>query len=102
MDLTQTDWSNNSKSKPSNVIIDVRTPQEFNDGFIRNAVNINIYDSNDFIEKVQSFSKKDEIYLYCKSGLRSSAACQIMDQLGFENVYNLKGGITDWKGEVMK
>ena len=42
MDLTQTDWSNNSKSKPSNVIIDVRTPQEFNDGFIRNRVNINI------------------------------------------------------------
>jgi len=102
MDLTQTDWSNNSKSKPSNVIIDVRTPQEFNDGFIRNAVNINIYDSNDFIEKVQSFSMKDEIYLYCKSGGRSSAACQIMAQLGFENVYNLKGGITDWKGEVMK
>ena len=102
MDLTQTDWSNNSKSKPSNVIIDVRTPQEFNDGFIRNSVNINIYDSNDFIEKVQSFSMKDEIYLYCKSGGRSSAACQIMAQLGFENVYNLKGGITDWKGEVMK
>ena len=102
MDLTQTDWSNNSKSKPSNIIIDVRTPQEFNDGFIRNAVNINIYDSNDFIEKVQSFSMKDEIYLYCKSGGRSSAACQIMAQLGFENVYNLKGGITDWKGEVMK
>ena len=102
MDLTQTDWSNNSKSKPSNVIIDVRTPQEFNDGFIRNAVNINIYDSNDFIEKVKSFSKKDEIYLYCKSGARSSAACEIMGQLGFENVYNLEGGITDWNGEVMK
>ena len=58
MDLTQTDWSNNSKSKASNVIIDVRTPKEFNDGFIKNAVNINIYNSNDFIEKVFNLFQK--------------------------------------------
>lgn len=102
MDLTQKDWSANSKSKPNNVIIDVRTPQEYIEGYIKDAKNINIYDSTDFIEKVKSFSKKDDIYLYCKSGARSSAACQIMGQLGFENVFNLIGGITDWKEEVIK
>ena len=52
--------------------------------------------------KSSIFFNKDEIYLYCKSGARSAAACQIMGQLGFENVYNLKGGITDWKGEVIQ
>ena len=43
MDLNQLDWSNKLSLKESNVIIDVRTPEEFDEGFIKNAINLNIY-----------------------------------------------------------
>ena len=85
----------------SNIIIDVRTPEEFGEGFIKNATNLNIYDSSNFIEKIKSFSSNKEYYIYCKSGARSSAACKIMNQMGFNNVYNLLGGISEWNGEII-
>ena len=69
-------------------------------GFIKNAINLNIYESSDFVEKIKSFSKNNEYYIYCKSGVRSSAACKIMSQMGFNNVYNLTGGISEWNGEI--
>jgi rhodanese-related sulfurtransferase len=100
MDLNQSDWSNKLSLKESNVIIDVRTPEEFDEGFIKNAINLNIYESSDFVEKIKSFSKNNEYYIYCKSGGRSSAACKIMSQMGFNNVYNLMGGISEWNGEI--
>jgi rhodanese-related sulfurtransferase len=54
------------------------------------------------MSKIQSYNKENSYYLYCKSGARSAQACQIMGQLGFANVYNLTGGITNWKGEISK
>jgi rhodanese-related sulfurtransferase len=54
------------------------------------------------MSKIQSYNKENSYYLYCKSGARSAQACQIMSQLGFNNVYNLLGGITNWKGEISK
>ena len=100
MDLNQLDWTNKSSLKESNTIIDVRTPEEFGEGFIKNAINLNIYDSSDFIKKIKSFSSNKEYYIYCNSGDRSSAACKIMSQMGFNNVYNLTGGISEWNGEI--
>ena len=101
MDLDQIKWANDA-FVTSNTILDVRTPQEYSEGYISNAVNLNIYDANAFMSKVQSFNKKNNYYIYCKSGGRSSQACQIMSQLGFNNVFNLVGGITNWNGEIVK
>jgi rhodanese-related sulfurtransferase len=39
-------------------------------------------------------------YIYCRSGARSSRACKIMGKAGFKNLYNLKGGILSWKGNI--
>ena len=86
----------------NNIILDVRTPEEFSEGYIANATNLNIYDANTFMSKIQSYNKENNYYIYCKSGARSAQACQIMGQLGFSNVYNLLGGITNWKGEISK
>ena len=58
MDLNQSEWSNKSSSKESNVIIDVRTSEEFDERFIKNAINLNIYESSEFVEKIKSFFKK--------------------------------------------
>ena len=101
MDLDQIKWASDA-FVTSNTILDVRTPQEFSEGYISNAVNLNIYDANAFMSKVQSFNKENNYYIYCKSGGRSSQACQIMSQLGFNNVFNLVGGITNWNGEIVK
>ena len=101
MDLDQIKWASESV-ETNNIILDVRTPEEFSEGYIGNATNLNIYDANTFMSKIQSYNKENSYYLYCKSGARSAQACQIMSQLGFNNVYNLFGGITNWKGEISK
>ena len=101
MDLDQIKWASESV-ETNNIILDVRTPEEFSEGYIANATNLNIYDANTFMSKIQSYNKENSYYLYCKSGARSAQACQIMSQFGFNNVYNLLGGITNWKGEISK
>jgi|TARA_B100000768_G_scaffold175484_1_gene186960 rhodanese-related sulfurtransferase len=101
MDIDQIKWANDVKNT-NNVILDVRTPQEYQEGYIPNSINLNIYDANEFMSKIQSYNKESSFYIYCKSGARSSQACQIMSQLGFANVFNLVGGITDWKGQILQ
>ncbi len=75
-------------------IVDVRTPGEFNQGNIKNAKNINV--SGNFAEEIQKLDKNKPVYLYCRSGGRSSRAMQMMTQMGFKEVYNLMGGYMAW------
>ena len=80
------------------IIIDVRTSQEFNSGHIIDATNIDFY-SEDFSEKLQIIRKDVPIYVYCRSGGRSSSAANQMEKLGFTKVYNMIGGIGSWQSE---
>ena len=84
MNLDQKQWASEIDDV-NNVILDVRTPQEYNEGYIPKSVNLNIYDANEFMSKIQSLNKANNFYIYCKSGARSLQACQIMTQLGFNN-----------------
>ena len=77
------------------VIIDVRTPAEFHSGHIKDATNINFY-ADDFVEKLKITRKDIPIYVYCRSGGRSSMAASKMAKLGFTRIYNLVGGIRAW------
>jgi rhodanese-related sulfurtransferase len=80
------------------VIVDVRTPEEFNEGHLLGAVNID-YGAADFEEKVNKLDK-DKMYLvYCRSGRRSEEAAKIMSNLGFKNVVNMLGGVIEWQKE---
>lgn len=83
------------------VILDVRTREEYLQGHIRNSLNIDIY-KNDFKTKINSLNKQKTYFVYCKSGYRSNSAVKFMHGLGFEQVYNLKGGINKWKGLIEK
>jgi rhodanese-related sulfurtransferase len=47
------------------------------------------------------YEKSDYIHIYCRSGRRSFQACELMKQMGFENVFNLEDGILDWKGNIV-
>ena len=54
------------------------------------------------MDEINKLDKKNSIYIYCRSGARSFQACELMGQFGFEKVYNLEGGILDWKGEIIQ
>ncbi|WP_445457521.1 rhodanese-like domain-containing protein [Flavobacterium sp. HNIBRBA15423] len=77
-------------------LIDVRTPSEYAEGHLANAVNININDS-DFKAKIEALDKTKPILVYCKSGGRSGRACSQLKEMGFTTIIDLDGGITDWK-----
>ena len=77
-------------------VIDMRTPLEFNRGHIEGASNSNIFNKNKFLKNLKSLNKKNPVCVYCQSGNRSRMASKIMADLGFERVYDLKGGYANW------
>lgn len=77
-------------------LLDVRTPQEYAEGHIDGALNINVQ-SDDFQQMAEKeLSKDSTILVYCRSGRRSMDAAGILTRLGYR-VINLKGGIIEWK-----
>jgi rhodanese-related sulfurtransferase len=78
-------------------LLDVRTPQEYQQGYIEGSVLINFFDS-DFSTKVNSrFDKKKPLYIYCAVGGRSNKAAKKLISVGFDSIYDLKGGFNKWK-----
>jgi rhodanese-related sulfurtransferase len=101
MDLTQEAWVSQYEADENAIILDVRTENECNEGSIANSINIDIYEGQGFIAKLEALDKTKNYYVYCRSGARSAKACEVMDSLGFENTYNLLGGILEWNGEIV-
>jgi rhodanese-related sulfurtransferase len=85
-----------NKDNPDFVILDVRTPEEYAGGHIENSVNVD-YEAADFRDQVGKLDKSKTYLVYCRSGIRSAAASDIMLEMGFDNIYNMTGGITDWQ-----
>jgi len=99
-DLLQAQWAQQLKQDDNAFILDVRTEEEVEDGFIPNAKNINIFKGQAFIYELEQLDKTKNYYVYCKAGGRSAQACAVMNQMGFENTYNLMGGFSEWTGAV--
>lgn len=100
-DLSQDEWMAQEANDSESKILDVRTPEEFEEGYIPTAQNIDIRMGQGFLDAIQELDTSVPYYVYCRSGARSGQACQLMNQLGFEKVYNLEGGILDWEGEIL-
>ncbi len=81
-------------------IIDVRTDEEVAEGMIGNALHLDIHKPQEFMDGVNKLDKEGSYYVYCRAGSRSSQACQIMDQMGFKNTFNLETGFSQWDGEI--
>lgn len=101
-DLSQEQWAKQLKTDENAFILDVRTEEEVEDGFIPNAKNLNIFKGQAFIYELEALDKSKNYYVYCRSGGRSGQACAIMNEMGFENAYNLLGGFSEWTGDVEK
>ena len=81
----------------SAVILDVRTSQEFEEGKISGAININ-YFSDAFVANVKNAIPKDRIVLvYCAAGGRSAEACKLLKKEGYKKLYDLSGGYNGWE-----
>lgn len=90
--LSPTEFKSQSLNK---VIIDIRTPQEFSRGHIEGAININYFDRT-FIEEFKKYKQTDSLFLYCKSGKRTTSASTKLSTLGYKNIFDLEGGIGNW------
>jgi len=99
-DLSQEDWVAQLKDDSNAYILDVRTEDEREEGFIPNSTNIDIYLGQGFLEELEKLDKNKNYYVYCRSGNRSGQACAIMNSVGIENAFNLEGGFMNWEGEV--
>lgn len=100
-DLSQEEWTKRYEADENAVLLDVRSEGEFLQGHIPNALLIDIYKGQGFIYEVDELDKTKNYYVYCRSGARSGQACAVMNQLGFDNAYNLLGGIINWRGEIV-
>jgi rhodanese-related sulfurtransferase len=79
------------------VVLDIRTAEEFAAGHLVGAINIDYY-ANDFEDQLAELNLDVPYVMYCNSGNRSSNALPVMDSLGFQEVYELDGGIQAWFG----
>ncbi len=77
------------------IIIDIRTPQEYNQGFIEGAINIDFY-SPTFSDDLDALDKTVQYVVYCRSGNRSGQAMGMFKDLGFTNITEIDGGIENW------
>lgn len=100
MNLDQQEWWSQFLKDEAGVIIDVRTEEEVNNGKIPGSLNFDIYKGQGFVYNVDELDKTKNYYVYCAAGVRSANACGIMQQLGFENTYNLIGGFSQWNGPM--
>jgi len=83
-------------SKEKVQLVDVRTPREYRQDHVENAININ-YFSDNFKTKFQKLDKNKPVYIYCRSGVRSGKASKILVKLGFKKIFDLKGGFLAYK-----
>jgi len=84
----------------NNQLIDVRTEGEFMEEHLPNAININ-FNEKDFEAKIKKLDKTKPTFIYCLSGGRSGSEMEIFAKNGFKEVYNMQGGILQWKGDQL-
>jgi rhodanese-related sulfurtransferase len=94
IDLDVAEFKNKMSGKDV-VILDVRTPAETAKGKIAGAIEIDVR-SADFKEKIKELDQEKTYLVYCRSGKRSAAACNILEKEGFKEMYNLLGGYLEY------
>jgi rhodanese-related sulfurtransferase len=99
--LTPQEFYKEIETKKDVLLIDVRTPMEYEkDGHIKGSKLIPIQVFAKFLPNLENYKDK-EIFVYCRSGSRSSVVSRFLDKMGFKKVYNLQGGIIQWKNNKL-
>ncbi len=80
------------------IVLDVRTPEEFEKGHVKNAVNVD-FQAEDFQSKLETLDKSKTFLVYCRRGRRSASAIGLMNTLGFKNLFHLYQGYDLWESK---
>lgn len=78
------------------VVLDVRTPEEFAEGHIAGAKNLDFH-GDDFAKQLNALDKSKTYLVHCASGGRSGKTCKLMDEDKFAKIYHMNGGFSAWK-----
>jgi rhodanese-related sulfurtransferase len=98
--LPAIDFQKKMASVPNAQVVDVRTADEFGQGHIKNARNMDWW-GGAFDKQAATLDKKRPVFVYCLSGARSSSAARKLRSLGFSEVYDLKGGLYQWNASKL-
>lgn len=82
------------EKNPNAILLDVRSKQEYEEGHLSGSIPLCLYDIEKQANKILP-NKAQTIIAYCSSGNRSREAQEMLEMMGYENVYNLKGGLDD-------
>ena len=85
-------------AKPDIILLDVRTPEEYAEGHLDNSINLDFRNTN-FETRIDSLDKTKSYEIYCHSGKRSGNSVKLMQDKGFKDVHDLKGGIMEWQAK---
>jgi phage shock protein E len=80
------------------VLIDMRTPEEFDSGHLEGATLLDFYEP-EFADKLAELDRQTPYLIYCRSGNRSGQALTLMEELGFTDVADIGGGVLAWQAE---
>lgn len=88
------------KNDKNIVILDVRTKDEFDDGHLNNAINIDVKQEN-FTSEIAKLDKNKTYVIYCRSGHRSGRGLNIMKENSFKRIYHMNDGFLQWQAKKL-
>jgi phage shock protein E len=94
--LSAVQFKESLQSEKDAILLDVRTPAEWKKGYIKSATHLDIF-RDDFEQQLAQLDTLKTYFVYCASGGRSAEAVELMNNKGFRLVYDLDGGISEWK-----
>lgn len=95
LNITPANASKIMQSDQDLMIIDIRTPQEYQKGRLDESINLDYY-SSEFTNRLKILDKSKTYIIYCRKGIRGTMASEIMKDFGFKEVYNILGGLDLW------
>lgn len=98
--LSPHDFINQAKADTTAIILDVRTPNEYAEGHLEEARQLDFLNPEAFDTGIKQLDKAHAYYVYCRSGRRSHGACEKMQKLGLK-VFDMEGGILNWMKQGM-
>lgn len=80
-------------------LVDLRTPKEYEEGYIDDAINVDFLQKDSFETNILKFDKNLPIYIYCQAGGRSKRAAAQLKEIGFKEIYDFSGGYKQWSNK---
>lgn len=93
---------NKLEAEKNTVVIDVRTPNEVSNGYIKGADLFIDFNGGNFENEIEKLDRSKKYIVYCASGNRSAKASKVFVDKGFKEIYNLIGGIGSWEGDIVQ